>query len=327
MRVLMIKTSSMGDVIHHLPAIYDLQHFDANIIIDWVVEESFADIVALQPAVNRIIPVKLRQWRKALFAEQTRHEWQQFLTQLCAYHYDYVIDTQGLIKSAWLGTYAKTHAYVGYDWLSIREPLASLFYTQRYCIPKKAHAIYRNRALVAASLGYSIDDMPNMYQLSLPNIDRTIRLCHPYCVFLHATSRADKCWPENEWIKLGKMISLSDFHLFLPWGNAEEYARSLRLKATLEQENQAVCIVPTQPLCLLELAHILKQAQAVIGVDTGLSHLAVALDVPTIGLYGTTYPELTGLDSRAQSCSLGNAAGFPVVEEVMTVLHQWHVLK
>lgn len=327
MRVLIIKTSSMGDVIHHLPAIYDLHHFDPKIVIDWVVEEHFRDIVSLQPAVNQIISVKLRQWRKALFAEQTREEWQQFLTQLQAHHYDYVIDTQGLIKSAWLGSYAHTNAYVGYDWFSIREPFASFFYTQRYPIPKKAHAIYRNRALVAASLGYAIDESPSTYQLTLPQLDRTIRLCHPYCVFLHATSRADKCWPESEWIKLGKMMSLSDLHLFLPWGNAEEYARSLRLKAILEQEKQAVCIVPTQPLCLLELAHILKQAQAVIGVDTGLSHLAVALDVPTIGLYGTTYPELTGLDCRPQSCSLGNALGFPGVEEVMTVLHQWHVLK
>ncbi len=332
MRVLLIKTSSMGDVIHNLPVVWDLHTFNPQIEIDWVVEESFQEIVSLQPLVHKIIPIKFRQWRKALFSTQTHSEWKSFLTELQSVEYNYVIDTQGLIKSAWLGKHAQTIHYIGYDWFSIREPLASFFYTKKYAVPKAAHAIERNRALVANTFCYSIENIPNSYHLELPPCQRTLSIHSPYFVFLHATSRADKCWPESEWIKLGKMLRLSGYNLLLPWGNVEEHDRSNRLKQTILQNSENTyahshIIVPDAPLSLTELAHLLKNAQAVIGVDTGLSHLAVAVDVPTIGLYGTTYPALTGLDQRQKTCSLGNAMGFPVVEEVMTVLHQWHVLE
>lgn len=281
--ILIIKTSSLGDVIHTLPALTDAAT-QLKCQFDWVVEENFTEIPQWHPAVRRVIPVALRRWRKHPLAAY-RGEWQDFITQLQQQNYDYVIDAQGLFKSAWLSRWAvgKRH---GLDWHSAREPWASWAYHQRYSIHKQQHAVARVRELFAKVLNYSLDNLPLDYgiaaqfprQFSKP---KTL-------IFLHGTAWRTKQLPESLWFSLAELAISEGFKIRLTWGDAAELARARRIAAIspdiqlLEKGN------------LHSLATELSQAQGVIGVDTGLAHLAAALAIPSITIYGATAPKLTG---------------------------------
>ena len=287
MKVCVIKTSSMGDVIHTLPALTDAQKAIPNLSIDWVVEENFAEIPRWHPAVNRVIPIALRRWRKAPFSIQTRNEWKNYRTLLQAENYDAVIDAQGLIKSALFATRFAQGVKHGYDRQSIREPLASFFYDKKYAISYQQHAVERIRQLFAQSLGYELPQVQGDYGIARHFLHQTSE--KNYVVFIHSTTRADKHWEESEWKKLiEKITALSDCEIHLPWGNEQEKARAERLT----QAHSNVIVLPK--LTLTELAKQLANAKAVVSVDTGLAHLTAALDKPNITLYGATDPKLIG---------------------------------
>ena len=287
MKVCVIKTSSMGDVIHTLPALTDAQKAIPNLSIDWVVEENFAEIPRWHSAVNRVIPIALRRWRKSPFSIQTRNEWKNYRTLLQAENYDAVIDAQGLIKSALFATRFAQGVKHGYDRQSIREPLASFFYDKKYSIPYQQHAVERIRQLFAQSLGYKLPQVQGDYGIARHFLHQTSE--KNYVVFIHSTTRADKHWEESEWKKLiEKITALSDCEIHLPWGNEQEKARAERLT----QAHSNVIVLPK--LTLTELAKQLANAKAVVSVDTGLAHLTAALDKPNITLYGATDPKLIG---------------------------------
>ena len=287
MKVCVIKTSSMGDVIHTLPALTDAQKAIPNLSIDWVVEENFAEIPRWHSAVNRVIPIALRRWRKAPFSIQTRNEWKNYRTLLQAENYDVVIDAQGLIKSALCATRFAQGVKHGYDRQSIREPLASFFYDKKYAISYQQHAVERIRQLFAQSLGYELPQVQGDYGIARHFLHQTSE--KNYVVFIHSTTRADKHWEESEWKKLiEKITALSDCEIHLPWGNEQEKARAERLT----QAHSNVIVLPK--LTLTELAKQLANAKAVVSVDTGLAHLTAALDKPNITLYGATDPKLIG---------------------------------
>ena len=287
MKVCVIKTSSMGDVIHTLPALTDAQRAIPNLSIDWVVEENFAEIPRWHSAVNQIIPIALRRWRKSPFSIQTRNEWKNYRTLLQAENYDAVIDAQGLIKSALFATRFAQGVKHGYDRQSIREPLASFFYDKKYAISYQQHAVERIRQLFAQSLGYELPQVQGDYGIARHFLHQTSE--KNYVVFIHSTTRADKHWEESEWKKLiEKITALSDCEIHLPWGNEQEKARAERLT----QAHSNVIVLPK--LTLTELAKQLANAKAVVSVDTGLAHLTAALDKPNITLYGATDPKLIG---------------------------------
>ena len=287
MKVCVIKTSSMGDVIHTLPALTDAQKAIPSLSIDWVVEENFAEIPRWHSAVNRVIPIALRRWRKAPFSIQTRNEWKNYRTLLQAENYDAVIDAQGLIKSALFATRFAQGVKHGYDRQSIREPLASFFYDKKYAISYQQHAVERIRQLFAQSLGYELPQVQGDYGIARHFLHQTSE--KNYVVFIHSTTRADKHWEESEWKKLiEKITALSDCEIHLPWGNEQEKARAERLT----QAHSNVIVLPK--LTLTELAKQLANAKAVVSVDTGLAHLTAALDKPNITLYGATDPKLIG---------------------------------
>lgn len=200
MKVCVIKTSSMGDVIHTLPALTDAQKVIPNLSIDWVVEENFAEIPRWHPSVNRVIPIALRRWRKSPFSIQTRNEWKNYRTLLQAENYDAVIDAQGLIKSALFATRFAQGVKHGYDRQSIREPLASFFYDKKYTISYQQHAVERIRQLFALSLGYELSQVQGDYGIARHFLHQTSE--KNYVVFIHSTTRADKHWKESEWQKL-----------------------------------------------------------------------------------------------------------------------------
>ena len=293
MKVCVIKTSSMGDVIHTLPALTDAQKVIPNLSIDWVVEENFAEIPRWHSAVNRVIPIALRRWRKSPFSIQTRNEWKNYRTLLQAENYDAVIDAQGLIKSALFATRFAQGVKHGYDRQSIREPLASFFYDKKYAISYQQHAVERIRQLFAQSLGYELPQVQGDYGIARHFLHQTSE--KNYVVFIHSTTRADKHWKESEWQKLiEKITALSDCEIRLPWGNELEKARAERLA----QVDSKVIVLPK--LTLTELAEQLANAQAVVSVDTGLAHLTAALDKPNITLYGSTDPKLIGCYGKNQ---------------------------
>ena len=302
MRVLLIKTSSLGDVVHTLPALTDAQRAIPGIQFDWVVEEGFAEIPAWHPAVAQVIPVAIRRWRKHPMQTLRSGEWKRFKARLGETRYDLVIDAQGLLKSAWLTRYVKAPV-AGLDRESAREPLASRFYDRPYAVPREQHALERVRQLFAHALGYPLPETVADYgldrnQLAAPGEQ-------PYLLFLHGTTWPSKHWPEAYWRELAERMSAFGWAIRLPWGNADEKARAERIAQGLD----SVSVLPR--LNLGGIAKVVAGARACVAVDTGLGHLAAALDVPSISLYGPTSPGLVGAYGRSQVhlCASGPNAG------------------
>ena len=310
--IILVKTSSLGDVLHNLPVVTDICKHIPGARIDWVVEENFAALPMLHPGVNRAIPVAVRRWRKSWW--QARGEMQAICHELRASRYDLALDTQGLLKSA-LITRCTHSTLCGFDWGSAREPFASLFYDRAYAVAKKQHAVERNRQLAGQALGYIPQGRAD-YGIRAPDFALPWLPAEPYAVLLHATSRDDKLWDEPNWVALGKHLNLSGVRTLLPWGNEQEKVRSERLSSAIPG---AIC---TPRVNLNEAAVMLGQARAVIGVDTGLSHLAAALGVPTIGIYTATDPGLTGLYAGSRAINLGGKNMSPGVAEVIEAIEK-----
>ena len=292
MKVLVIKTSSMGDIIHSLPALTDAGKAINGIRFDWVVEEAFADIPRLHPLVDKVIPVELRRWRKNPWRAIATGDWARFRQQLRQRQYDLVIDAQGLVKSAFLTRFARGKR-CGLDRHSAWESLASFVYQQTVAVDPKQHAITRVRKLFAGALDYEFIDTEPDYALDksvLPNIP----LAENALILIHGTTWATKCWPESYWQQLAKQAAEHGMAVYIPWGNEEEHARSKRIANHTEN----VTILPKYKL--QELASILSQAKAAVAVDTGLGHLAAALALPTISLYGPTDPSAIGTRGAGQ---------------------------
>lgn len=294
-RVLIVKTSSMGDVLHTLPALTDAINAYPDIRFDWVVEEGFAQIPSWHQAVDTVIPVAIRRWRKSWFSAPIRAERAQFRHAIQVHDYDAVIDAQGLLKSAFLVTrYAKGTKH-GYSRQCAREPLASFFYDIRHNVSKEMHAVERIRQLFALSLNYPIAQSQGNYGiakyfLSLPAFDE-----RPYLVFLHATTRDEKHWPESHWRELIALLADSGLRIKLPWGAEHEHQRAIRLAKDFDY----VDVLPK--MSLAQVAQVIAGAKSVVSVDTGLSHLTAALDKPNITLFGPTDPGLIGGYGKAQT--------------------------
>jgi len=303
MRVLLIKTSSMGDVLHALPALTDAMHAIPGIRFDWVVEEAFQEIPSWHPAVDRVIPVALRRWRKHPLQALWSGEWSAFKRALKNRTYDVVLDSQGLIKSAWLSRKA-LGVRVGFDGASARDPVASWFYQRCYSVSKQGHAIARQRELFAQALGY---EQPSTAPESALTLQWVSQSEQPYVVFLHGTSWSSKEWPEAYWIELAQMAEASGYQVKLVWGNEAEHKRAERVSEATE-----AFVLPKQSLG--EIAKVLAEASAVVGVDSGLAHLTAALGVPAITLYGATDPNKTGALGVRQKNLHGQADCVPCLK-------------
>ena len=292
MRVLLIKTSSLGDVIHTLPALTDAARAIPGIRFDWVVEEGFAEIPAWHPAVDAVIPVAIRRWRKKPLQAVRSGEWSNFKRRLRETQYDLVIDAQGLLKSAWLTRYARAEV-VGLDKSSAREPLAARFYQRRLAVAWGQHAVERTRQLFGQALGYTPAEGLGDYGLDRGALGAEVATT-PYVVLLHGTTWVTKHWPELYWRQLAEQLVAAGVEVRLPWGSLDEQARALRIAEGL----QGAVVLPRLPL--RDVARQLAGASACVAVDTGLGHLAAALDVPTLSLFGPTNPGFTGAYGAVQ---------------------------
>lgn len=294
MKALIIKMSSMGDLIHTLPAVTDAKKALPGIQFDWLVEEAFFEIPRWHPTIDNTIPIALRRWRKNKLGSMKPGELFFLLNILRRLNYDVIIDAQGLLKSALLSRLVKGVRH-GMTAASCREPLAALCYAKQHVISKQAHAIERVRLLFAESLGYPPPEELLDYGLS-PSRFKATNILKPYLVFLHNSSAEQKLWPTAQWRGLAKLALVNGYTVYLPWGNALEKDRAEEIA-----ENNSWCRV-LDKMNLTGLAGLLANASAVVGVDTGLAHLAAALSVPSITLYINTYPEYTGACGSNQLC-------------------------
>jgi len=292
MRVLIIKTSSMGDLIHTLPALSDAGAVHPDIRFDWVVEEQYAEIPAWHPRVERVIPVALRRWRRYFYRlDQLHKEWRQFRAALQESTYDCIIDAQGLLKSAILATRARGLRY-GMDRRSARERIAARFYHYPLAIDRRQHAIDRLRLLFSRVLRYPLPNTPEEYGITLPDLADGDD-APPYLVFVHGTAQRRKEWPQEHWQALCARATAAGCQVRLPWHGVREQqsARALAL------QGPGITVLP--PLNLTALAGVLQGAQAVVTLDTGPGHLAAALGRPVVALYGATCPQRTGTRGQA----------------------------
>ncbi|HEY7230386.1 MAG TPA: lipopolysaccharide heptosyltransferase I [Pseudolabrys sp.] len=303
--VLFIKTSSLGDVIHHMPAVVDARKAQPDTAFSWLVEEAFAPLVRLHPAVSEVIPVAWRRWRKSLYAPATIGEIGASLRAIRARNYDTIIDTQGLLRSALIARSAHGQRH-GYDASSIREPLASIFYDKRHRVGRDLHAVKRNRILTGLALGYAPQGAPDFGLERMRFSDADSR----YAVLLHGTARREKLWPEERWISLGKILG-RNVELRLPWGTDTELARSQRIAAAVPGAR----VVERAPLD--QVAELIAGARYVVGVDTGILHLAAAMGVPVVAIFTGSEPGLTGPVGRGPIAILGSEAVSPPVDDVV----------
>lgn len=290
MRILIVKLSSMGDIVHTLPAVTDIAKNHPEVVFDWVVEEGFAEIPSWHPHVKTIIPIALRRWKKSIWRSLFRGEPFVFLRKLRAQRYDLIIDAQGLLKSALIARLAKG-IVIGMNRHSARESLAPCLYHRSYDIPKNQHAITRTRQLFACAL-------KKPYPETLPDSGLTFSsepsAAPPYLFFLHGTSRAEKQWCVAAWRELAERAHQQGYQVKLTYGNASEKQNAEAIADQLPN----VHVLPT--MNLRSCTQVLLQATGMISVDTGLAHLAAALHLPNVTLYGPTSPAKTGTMGKHQ---------------------------
>ena len=303
--ILLVKTSSLGDVVHNMPAVTDVRRRWPRAHIHWLVEEAFAPLARLHPGVDEVIAVATRRWRTGLLSASTWREIAALRRRLRAPAYDRVVDTQGLVRSALLAAMARGERH-GYDAASIREPLAARFYDVRHTVSRELHAVVRNRTLASLALDSRCDGAID-YGLAPIASDRAA----PYAVLLHGTSRARKEWLESQWIGLGQGLRRAGLRVVLPWGNEAERVRSERLAQGIEGAE----VLARRPLD--ETAQVIGGASLVVGVDTGLLHLAAAYAVPLVGIYLATEPKLTGPVGPGPITVLGGPGQSPAYARVL----------
>jgi heptosyltransferase-1 len=271
----------------------------------WLVEEAFAPLVRLHPGAGAIIPVAWRRWRRSLYAPATLAEIAGSLRAIRAHRYDEIVDSQGLLRSAVIARVARGRRH-GYGVPSIREPLGAPFYDVRHNVSRDLHAVERNRILSGLALGYTPQGTPDF------GLDRARFAAsgEPYGVLLHATARPEKQWPEVQWIALGQSLAGQGVNLVLPWGTEAERVRSERIASVLPGAR-----VPERAP-LDAVTRLVGGAQFVVGVDTGLLHLAAALGVPLVAIFTGSKPGLTGPVGRGPITVLGAEGSPPSVDEV-----------
>ncbi|MBB6411664.1 lipopolysaccharide heptosyltransferase I [Mesorhizobium sangaii] len=286
MRVLIVKTSSMGDVIHTFPAVEDARLVRPDISFDWCVEEAFAGIVALHPAIDRIHTVAIRRWRKTLLDGGTWCEAAALRRTLRDCRYDLVIDAQGLLKSALVARQAGA-PIAGFDRSSAREPSATLFYDVTYAVPRDLHAIERTRRLFGQALGYQ-PDLSTLDSGIVPPPGNLAGVAGKIAFLLHGTSREDKKWSVQDWIETARLLAEREMTPVTTWSNGREKAVAEAIAGAIP----STVVVPKSPLA--DIAAIIGRSTLVIGADTGLTHLASAFGLPTVAVFLATEPGLTG---------------------------------
>ncbi|MCC6249391.1 MAG: lipopolysaccharide heptosyltransferase I [Rubrivivax sp.] len=312
MRLLIVKTSSMGDVVHALPVVADVLRHHPGAQIEWLVETAFAAIPQLHPGVRRVLPMSWRKWRRALLSGPTWKAIGELRAELKREPYDLVLDMQGLLKSALWARQAQGPV-AGYDRKSAREPAAAWFYQRRAAVGRDLHAVQRCRMLAASALGYPVPSDAPDFGLRAPAQGWGPKT--PYAVLIPNASRKEKLWPERHWVSVGKRLHERGLVPIVLWGADSEQ--------TLAERIAADCDGDVPPFLRVgEMAAVLAGAQQVVGLDTGFTHLAAAFGRPTIGIYCDHEPGLAGITGPGRVASIGGKWQVPSRNDVLALLEQ-----
>lgn len=320
MKILIVRVSSLGDVVHNMPMVADILRAHPAAIIDWVVEEAYVTLVRLNRGVGRIIPIALRRWRKSLGSAATRAEIASFYRDLRANNYDVVFDTQGLFKTGLvmqLARLAPGGARVGLANAtegSGYEAISRVFHTNSVAVDRRTHAVRRARAVAAAALGYDVVT-PAEFNLQPPAGTPDWLPLQPYAVFFHATARAAKQWAPENWIALAKFLALRGMPVLLPWGSESEHDAARSLAAQMDNAQ----VLPKLPM--MDAVILAQRAALVVGLDTGLTHIAAAYCRPTVELYCDSPRWKTEGDWSPQIINLGDSGTPPDLAEVESAVN------
>ena len=315
-KILIVRTSSLGDLIHMLPAISDIAAHVPDAQIDWLVEDAFAQIPAWHPAVNAVIPIAHRRWRRSWWSKDVRQERHALEHNLRSRHYDIVLDMQALLKTVWFTRMASGIKH-GLDWRSAREPLATLFYDVRHRVAFWQPAVTRQRKLAAATFGYTFTGQADFGLQAFEQEAHVLRTHEtPYAVIMPSASRDDKLWPVEDWHAVFDVLAEQGLQLNLLAGNPIEVARA----EALIGHRPGAMVLPKMDLT--EAARCLAGAQIMVGLDSGLTHLSAALGRPTIGIYKASTPVRTPLVGDAFTASLGDRGQAPSRESVLAAIGQ-----
>jgi heptosyltransferase I len=310
--ILFIKTSSMGDILHHMPAVTDARSRFPDARINWVVDELYAPLARLHPAVDRIVPIAVRRWRRNLLTAGTWREGRAALRELRDRQYDKIIDTQGLVRTALMAKLLHGESH-GYDAESVREPFAARLYDVTHTVGWDLHVITRNRTLTGRALGYEPSGAPD-YGFDRSQFRSGVE--KPYAIIFHATAKKTKEWPEERWLEVGKSLAARGLQVVLPWGNADERARSERLAVAIPNAR----VPDLTPI--LEVAKSIAGAQLVAGVDTGFLHIAAALGVPVVAVFTIVKSHTAVPVGPGKVAMVGAENGLPQVGDVIAAIER-----
>lgn len=316
MKILLVRVSSLGDVLHNLPMVADLLRHQPGATIDWVVEEGYVSLVRLNPHVRKIIPFALRRWRKGLRTPAVRAEIRAFFRSLREEEYDLVFDTQGLLKTGIVMGAARTRrggrkvGLANGSEGSGYEGISRLFHTESIALDPRTHAVARGRMVAGAALGYAVDTPPDF---GLPPPDAVPRPDwlprEDYAVFFHGTARDAKKWAPDNWIATGR--ALAPMPVLLPWGSDAEKRDADALAARLPNAR----VLPK--LSMMDAVTLAQQAALAIGVDTGLTHIAAAFYRPTVEIYADSPKWKTEGNWSPRIVNLGDKGAPPSSGEVI----------
>jgi heptosyltransferase I len=317
LNILLVRVSSLGDVLHNLPMVADILRHHPDAKIDWVVEEGYVSLVRLNPHVRKIIPFALRRWRKGLASAATRAEIKAFFRTLREEQYDYVFDTQGLLKTGVIMGAARIKrgghkvGLANGSEGSGYEGISRIFHTDSIRLDPRTHAVARGRLVAAAALGYQVDEMPDF---GLPPPEASPRPgwmpAGDYAVFFHGTAREAKKWAPENWIATGQ--ALAPMTVLLPWGSPNEKQEAERLAAALPNAR----VLPR--LSMMDAVELARHAALAIGVDTGLTHIAAAFLRPTVEIYADSPRWKTEGNWSERIVNLGELGAPPSVDEVVS---------
>jgi heptosyltransferase I len=307
--VLVVRPSSLGDIVYALAIASDIRRHKPELAIDWVAERGFVPLLEMCPEIRRVVPFALRRWRQAPLSRTTWREIAAFRRQIKTDRYAAILDLQEQIKGALIARVARGRRH-GFDRRSVREPIATFAHDVHHRVPRNLHFVERCRNLTASALGFTLDGPPRWH--IVPPVAAPAIPERPYAVLLHATSRAEKLWPEECWRALVVHFTRAGYATALPWGTRNQEDRSRRLASGHDR-----AVVPPW-LSLPEAATTLARADVVVGIDTGFTHLAAALGTPTVGLFFATDPRVHGVScAGTHARDLGSEGNMPSVETVI----------
>ncbi|WP_144111636.1 lipopolysaccharide heptosyltransferase I [Paraburkholderia sp. BCC1886] len=317
-RVLIVKVTSLGDIVQALPVVADIKRAHPGVEVDWAADESFAEMVHWCQNVDRVLCAPLRRFKKA-------RRWADFkaiaasIAELRAYRYDYIVDIHGVYKSAIIAFLARSARRIGYQNKDLGERGAAFAYTGRFGPRPLCNAWHGMRISTGEALGYEVEG-PAVYNLRLPEPVEPPFPANgaPVAAFFHATSKDDKKWPQAHWIAVGRELAQRGFHVVLPWGSDGERAEAEQIA----EQVPGATVLPK--LSVTEIAQMIDACALVVGTDTGFVHLAHALQKRTVMIFVATSPDHCGIESPFRSISIGDGRSVPPVSAALDAIDHVH---